>query len=215
MFEHLFPGERLSRFYRFLEGKEFENLSPFSKGTTSLIFRAKLREKEVIIKLARPDSPRRNLEREAKILRLLEGKDITPRFIEYGVFEGLEYIVREFAPGKPVLHADVEKWHLVEIVRKTALLDALRIDHGQIQGGKHIILGRDVWIIDFEKAGLRKPKNLTSALAMLFLNDNSISKRIRSKFGLDKEFMAAMRSAAAEYKRDGNAGRILSLLSGL
>ena len=213
MFEHLFPGERLERFYVFLGEKGFEALTPFSKGTTSLIFKGKMHERDVIIKLARPDSPRRNLFREAEIIRVLGGRGITPALIEYGVFEGLEYMIREFAPGEPVLYADVEKRHLIEIVKKTALLDAFGIDHGQIQGGKHIVIGEEVWIIDFEKAGFRKPKNLTSALAMLFLNENSISRRIRTKFGIGEEFLELLRGAAAEYKRTGDAGRIISLLS--
>lgn len=215
MFEHLFPGGRLQRFYRFLGERGFEALTPFSKGTTSLILKGKMHERDVIIKLARPDSPRRNLSREAEIIRMLEGRGITPPLIEYGTFEGLEYLIREFAPGEPVLYADVEKQHLIGIVRKTALLDALGIDHGQIQGGKHLIIGRDVWIIDFEKAGFRKPKNLTSAVAMLFLNSNLISRRIRAKFGLDEDFLELLRRAAAEYKRRGDAGGIISLLSGL
>ncbi len=215
MFEHLFPGERLQRFYKFLGEKGIENPFPFSKGTTSLIFRGKMRERDVIIKLTRPDSSRHNFAKEAEILRVLLGKDITPPLIEYGIFEGLEYLIREFAPGEPVLYADIEKWHLIEIVKKTALLDVMGIDHGQIQGGKHIILGKDVWIIDFEKAGFRKPKNLTSAVAMLFLNDGLISRRIREKFDLDVNFLHLIRTAVGEYKRDKNVKRILSLLSSL
>ncbi|WP_461865890.1 serine/threonine protein kinase [Thermococcus sp.] len=174
-----------------------------------------MHEENVIIKLARPDSPRYNLSREAEIIKVLEGRGITPALIEYGTFEGLDYLIRRFAPGEPILYADVEKQHLIEIVKKTALLDALGIDHGQIQGGKHIIIGKGVWIIDFEKAGFRKPKNLTSAIAMLFLNDNSISKRIITKFGLNSDFLSLIMEAAEEYKRSRNVEGILSLISSL
>ncbi|NJE85347.1 serine/threonine protein kinase [Thermococcus sp. CX2] len=215
MFDHLISEARLKRFYSFLKGCGYTEIRPFAKGTTSLIFTAELDEKSVIVKLERPDSPRRNLAREAEILKILEPYDVTPPLIEYGTFEGLEYLIREFAPGEMIFHADIEKRHLFEIVHKTALLDRLGIDHGQIQGGKHIIVGERVWLIDFEKAGLRKPKNLTSAMAMLFLSDNYISRRVRRKFGIDGVFLDELRYELGRYKKTGELSGVFRLLSRL
>ncbi|QDA30345.1 serine/threonine protein kinase [Thermococcus indicus] len=215
MFHHLISEAQLGRFYSRLKSLGFEEIRPYAKGTTSLIFCARLDEKNVIIKLQRPDSPRQNFAREAEIIRAVEPFRITPPLVAYGVFEGLEYLVREFAEGEIIFHADLEKRHIFEIVEKTALLDRLGLDHGQIQGGKHVIVGERVWLIDFEKSGWRKPKNLTSAMAMVFLNDNHISRRVREKFGVDRAFLEEMREEVRNYKRTGKLSGLLGLLSRL
>ena len=178
-----------------------------------MVFRGRMGEKEVMIKLQRPDSPRQNFAREAEVIRALEPFDVTPPLIAYGKFEDLHFLIREFAPGKTLLHASLEKRHLFEIVEKTALLDRLGLDHGQIQGGKHIIIGDRVWLIDFEKANWRKPKNLTSAMAMLFLNDNYISRRVHEKFDVGRGFLEDMKGELKEYKRTGKLSGLLGLLS--
>lgn len=216
MIEHLISKEKLGRFKKFMREKGIEELAFYSKGTTSLVFLGKVGGRKVIVKLEREDAPRKNFKLEAEILKLLEGHKITPELIDYGTFGGKEYLVREFAEGEPLLYADVEKHHLIEIAKKAHKLDVIGIDHGQIQGGKHIIIGKDVWIIDFEKASTRrKPKNLTSAMAMLFLNENVISKRIREKFEINDEFLVELKKALKEYKESKNAKRILTLLSSL
>ncbi|EHR79459.1 serine/threonine protein kinase [Thermococcus litoralis DSM 5473] len=213
--EHLITQKELEKFKELL-GKRGIKLEKFySKGTTSLVFTGNAEGKKVIIKLERPDSPRKNFKREAEILKFLEREEITPRLVDYGVFEGREFLVREFAEGEPLLYATPQKKHILQILEKTYRLDALGIDHGQIQGGKHIIINDTVWIIDFEKAGFRKPKNVTSAMAMIFLNDNIIAKRVREKFNLDTRFLNALREALREYKRTKNIEKIGELLSSL
>ena len=213
MFGHLIGDSLLRDFIRHLESVGVEVIGPYSKGTTGLIFLGELEGERVIVKLQRPDSPRRNLRREAELIRVLAPFGITPSLLTLGEFRGLDYLIREFAEGEMILRADVEKRHLFEIVEKTALLDRLGLDHGQVQGGKHIIIGERVYLIDFEKANWRKPKNLTSAMAMLFLSDNAVSRRVRKKFEIDGDFLSALRVELAEYKRNGKISRLLGLLS--
>ena len=213
--EHLIPEHIKNKLSRELSKMGIEDLQPHSKGTTSVVFLGKLGEKRVVVKLQRPDSPRNNFEREARILRAIEPFGISPPLIARGRIGNLSYLVREFAEGEPVLYADVEKRHLFGIAEKTALLDRLYLDHGQIQGGKHIILGDRVWIIDFEKAGWRKPNNLTSAMSMLFIGRNMVSERIYRKFGLGEDFREAMKNALRVYKREGKLSAVLNLLSTL
>jgi len=215
MLGYLISQEELDRFKDFLRERGIKLENFYSKGTTSLVFIGNTKGKKVIIKLERPDSPRKNFKREAEILKILEGKEITPRLVDYGVFEGKEFLVREFAEGEPLLYATPQKKHLLQILEKTYQLDVLGIDHGQIQGGKHIIIGDNVWIIDFEKAGFRKPKNVTSAMAMIFLNNNVIAKRVREKFHLDQNFLNSLREALREYKNTKNIEKLRKLLSAL
>ena len=214
-FENVLGSRKLERFLNHLGELGFEGVRPFSKGTTSLVFLGELNGKKVVVKLQRPDSPRNNFEKEAEILRAIEPFGITPPLLFTGAFEGLPYLVREFADGDPVLYADLEKRHLFGIAEKTALLDRLYLDHGQMQGGKHIIVGDDVYIIDFEKANWRKPNNLTSTFSMLFVGRNAISERLYKKFDLDEGFREEVKEALREYKRTGRLSRLLGLLSGL
>lgn len=219
MIGHLIDEKTLQRFYKHLKGIGILNVIPYSKGNTSLVFVGETeceKGEKVLIKLQRRDSSRKNLRREAEILELLRGRDITPELLSYGNFEGLDYLVRYFAEGEPILYADVGKGHLIGIAKKMHELDELGIDHGQIQGGKHILIGKRVWIIDFEKGSLRRrPRNLTAAMAMLFFNENQISRRIVEKFNLDMGFLSELKSAVKSYKRNRNPDEVFELLSNL
>jgi len=215
MFDHLIPERIRDNLFRELSGLGIEALQPYSKGTTSVVFLGRLGEKRVIVKLQRPDSPRDNFSREAGILEAIAPFGVSPPLIARGRIENLSYIVREFAEGEPILYAEVEKRHLFQIAEKTALLDRLYLDHGQIQGGKHIIIGDRVYIIDFEKANWRKPNNLTSAMAMLFIGKNAISRRLYERFNLDESFREAMKSALRLYKREGKLSAVLDVLATL
>ncbi|MBP1911370.1 serine/threonine protein kinase [Thermococcus stetteri] len=214
-FEHIISSKRLGDFLRHLAEEGVGGVEPLAKGTTSLVFTGVLGGRKVVIKLQRPDSPRSNFEKEAELTKIASTLGATPPIVGLGEFEGLPYLIREFAEGEPILFADVGKRHLFRIVEKTALLDRLGIDHGQIQGGKHLIIGEDVYLIDFEKAGFRKPNNLTSAMAMIFIGENAISKRVRERFGLDDGFREEMKDALRNYKRTGSLSRVLDLLSAL
>lgn len=216
MHNYLISQKELEKFKGFLEKRGIKLEKFYSKGTTSLIFLGKWRNKEVIIKLERLDTPRKNLQREANILRVLKGHEISPLLIDYGMFNNREFLVREFAIGEPLLYTTPEKDHLLQILEETYKLDLLGIDHGQIQGGKHIIIGDHVWIIDFEKASLRrKPKNVTTAMAMIFLNNNVISKRVREKFKINPMFLETLRKELKQYKETKNIEKIKELLCGL
>jgi len=208
-------GELLEDFKGEMRRIGIRAIEPLSKGTSSVVLLGELSGKKVVVKLQRPDSPRRNLFKEAEITGAIEPFGITPPPIHTGIFRGLEYLVRDFVEGEPILRARVRRRHVFEITLKTATLDRLRIDHGQIQGGKHVIIGNGAWIIDFEKANWRKPKNLTSAMSMLFLGKNAVSWRIRERFGVDRAFLEELRGELLNYKRGKGISGLLSLLSTL
>ncbi|ASJ16909.1 serine/threonine protein kinase [Thermococcus chitonophagus] len=195
-------------------GVELERF--LAKGTTSYVFLGTLGGKKVVVKYQRPDSPRKTLGREAKILEILQGKDITGDLVLYTKIERREVLVREYVEGELLINLTPRKEDILRIAEKAYALDTLGIDHGQIQGGKHIIIGKDVWIIDFEKASTqRRPKNLTSAMAMLFLSDNVISRRISKEYGITDEFRESLRLALREYKTSRNLKRVVEVLSTL
>ena len=215
MFDHLIPERIIKRLSCELSRVGITELYPYSKGTTSVVFLARTGCKRLVVKLQRVDSPRNNFRKEAELLRILTPYSIAPKLVTLGEIEGLPYIVRELAEGTPILYADVERKHVLEIAYKTATLDRLGLDHGQIQGGKHIIIGDSVWIIDFEKAGWRRPRNLTSAMAMMFLNENAISRRLREKFSIERTFLEELKGALRAYKRERKLSPVLDVLSAL
>jgi len=192
-------------------------LTFFSKGTTSLAFVGEMNGRKILVKLQRPDSPRINLQKEFKILRFLYPFRITPRPIRYGNFEGLDFIVRELAEGLEIRRAVdiITGRHVFLMMYKALTLDRLGIDHGQIQGGKHVIVGDDVWFIDFEKAGFRRTNNLTALLSMLFLGENEIAREMSKKFGLDDTFKNKLLEAAARYKRSGDFRDVFTVVGEL
>ncbi len=190
------------------------NLTFFSKGTTSLTFMAGLEGETVLLKLQRPDSPRANLMKEFHVTKFLSTFKLVPRPLAHGRFMGMEYLLREFAEGEELRRGlcKLNEGHIFEMVNKAWLLDRLGVDHGQIQGGKHVIVGDVVWFIDFEKASFRKPKNLSSLISMLFLGRNVISQSIYKKFGLDEAFRRDVLKAAKEYKSERKPEVVMRVL---
>ncbi|WP_372818603.1 serine/threonine protein kinase [Pyrococcus kukulkanii] len=185
-----------------------------AKGTTSYVFLGTFNEEKVVIKYQRPDTPRKTLGREAHILEILRGRNITGDLIFYTQIKGRELLVRKYVDGELLINTLPKKEDILKIAEKAYVLDILGIDHGQIQGGKHIIIGNDVWIIDFEKASTRrKPRNLTSAMAMLFLSNNVISRRISIKYGITGDFKEMLRSALREYKVSKDIKKVMEVLS--
>jgi len=190
-------------------------LSFLSKGTTSLVFAGRSSDgRSVLVKLQRPDSPRANLFKEFKLLEFLAPLRVAPRPIGYGRFSGLEFIVREIADGVEIRNAldIIEGAHVFSMAYKALTLDRLGLDHGQIQGGKHVIVGEDVWFIDFEKAGFRRSNNLTALLSMLFLGGNVISRTLSRRFGLDWRFRGELLRAVRIYKSSGNFRPVFDVL---
>ncbi|RLF92167.1 serine/threonine protein kinase [Thermococci archaeon] len=187
-----------------------------AKGTTSYIFLGIFNNERVIIKYQRPDTPRKTLKREARILEILKGRNITGDLVSYMQLGGRELLIRKYVDGEPLIKALPKKRDILKIAGKAYTLDILGIDHGQIQGGKHIIIGDDVWIIDFEKASTeRKPRNLTSAMAMLFLSNNVISRRISDEYRIMEDFRKMLRSALREYKVSKDIKKVMEVLSTL
>ncbi len=187
----------------------------FSKGTTSLVFTGKLESgRKVILKIQRPDSPRANLLREFRITSFLSTLKVSPRPLRYGVFNGLEFMIREFAEGIELRKAIkmVNGGHVLSMMFKALTMDRVGLDHGQIQGGKHIIVGDDVFIIDFEKADFRKPKNLTALISMLFLGNNSIATALSEKFDLNEEFRRRLIREIRTYKYSGDFRGVFELI---
>jgi putative serine/threonine protein kinase len=105
----------------------------------------------------------------------------------------------------------VNKAHIISFFNQCHQLDRLSLDHGQIQGGKHLIIGKKCWIIDFEKAGWRTPRNVSSLGSELFLKKTHFARTMCELFQVDRDVLL---TAFNRYKRDFNIDRILHVLRG-
>ncbi|MBU7030953.1 MAG: serine/threonine protein kinase [Theionarchaea archaeon] len=175
------------------------------KGWSSLVMYGKYHGREVAVKIQRRDSNRISLSREAIFLRLANAHRIGPTLL----FEGTSFLILEYITGNVIHEASVKKEHILSFFRQCHLLDNMGIDHGQIQGGKHLIIGRKCWIIDFEKAGWRIPRNVNSLGSEVFLKKTRFAQSMRALFRVDRTTLI---SAFNEYKKDFNMDRILETL---
>jgi putative serine/threonine protein kinase len=175
------------------------------KGWSSLVIHGIYHDIEVAVKIQRKDSNRKSLSREAAFLRTVNAHGIGPTLHH----EGASFLILEYIRGDIIHKAPVKKEHILSFFRQCHLLDTLGIDHGQIQGGKHLIIGEKCWIIDFEKAGWRTPRNVSSLGSEVFLKKTRFAERMRTLFRVDRNTLI---SAFNEYKKDFLIDRILESL---
>ena len=176
------------------------------KGWSSLVVYGTFNRKKVAVKIQRKDSHRISLAREASILRITNNYGIGPLLY----YEGKNFLILEYLEGTPIREFEVRKEHALSFLEQCHTLDLLKIDHGQIQGGKHLLIGKKCSIIDFEKAGFRTPRNVSSLVSELFLKETESAQRMRTQIHVDKEKVI---ESIKEYKKTRNITGIRSLVS--
>jgi putative serine/threonine protein kinase len=175
------------------------------KGWSSIVIYGVYKKKEVAVKIQRTDSNRISLGREASFLKIINTYGIGPTLY----YEGISFLILEYITGKPIRKASAKKGDILSFLEQCHRLDMLGIDHGQIQGGKHLIVGKKRWIIDFEKAGYRTPRNVSSLISEIFLKETENAHNMRSAFTINEpELIEAVR----EYKQDHDITPVLHAL---
>ncbi|UXM84072.1 protein kinase [Methanococcus aeolicus] len=104
---------------------------------------------------------------------------------------------------------NIDKRELLQIIRQTMKqclkLDLHKIDHTEIQGGKHIIINREnnnviVKLLDFDKAKKQnKPHNFTGAIS-LFYGKCYTSKKIKEILNIPEKDYVVVRELLKIYK---------------
>ena len=173
------------------------------KGWSSLVVYGIFHSKKVAVKIQRKDSHRSSLAREASILRIINSYGIGPLLY----VEGNNFLVLEYVDGDPIREASIGKEHILSFLEQCHQLDLLKIDHGQIQGGKHLLIGKKSWIIDFEKAGYRTPRNVTSFISELFLKRTVFAQRMSLDYGINQE---ELREITHNYKKNFDINDIVN-----
>lgn len=184
---------------RWLEENGFELLELISRGKSSGIWKVKKNGKLFALKIEHSRSSRtRMLERECYNLRMANEINVGPKLETFDSNAGI--IVMQFIDGIPfgkwLMNCDDEKKMqsvLEDLLEQAGKLDSLQLDHGQLGGKLANILvdkSENVWMVDFEKAGLgRKPHNVSKLYAVLFKSNRLEKKHLLGVLG-KKDFDA-------------------------
>ena len=154
------------------------------------------------VKIPRLDTPKITIPHEGKILEKTNSFGVGPKVYEYSE----AHMVMEYVDGEMLkdciddLTPEEVLFVIEETLRQCLRLDLHKIDHTEIQGGKHIMVSKKgIYIIDFDKAREHSPKNFTSAMSLLF-GENYISKKIMHLLNLSEEKIKLFRKYAKNYK---------------
>lgn len=201
---------------RFLELKdrfEKENcLQYFSKGQRSVVYRANLENKEVIIKVEKQDSGAINrISNEISWLKILNKQEIGPELVSYGK----DFLIEKFIQG--VLFRD---WiaeagreeavnMIIKILEQCRKLDELQVSKEEMHHPfKHIIISDEKPVmIDFERCHKTpRPKNVTQFFQ--YLASEKISEILSEKCIMIKDATQELKN----YKNDYSEENFLKLL---
>ena len=144
------------------------------KGHRGIVFKGLMSDKLVAIKVPRLGA-KNTIYHEGCILKEINKFGIAPMVYNFSE----DFLIMEFADGiilkEYINQNDIDKkellWIIEETLRQCLRLDLHNIDHTEIQGGKHVIINKDInkiYIIDFDKARKRRPHNFTSAMSLFF-----------------------------------------------
>lgn len=165
-----------------LERRGIHNITYADKGRRGVVYTGHKGRKKVAIKLANPKSKAKNtIKHEAKILKKLNRYGIGPRFIT----AENEFLVREWAEGDMILDyiANNKKPAIKKMLRELFLICAQLDQHHIVKEEmhhpwKHVIIGKKVYLIDFERARVVKThKNGTQFLQMVRSLKSTLAKK--------------------------------------
>jgi HemK-related putative methylase len=211
-FERLFVYKIVkSNLLKELEKKKISSIRYFSKGKRGIIFTGSYKKKKIAIKAKHPKTQAQGrIENEAKVLNLLNKYKIGPRFIK----KGKDYLIYDFVEGDfikdwlPKANKFAIRKVLKEVLVQCDKLDRLKLNKEEMHRPfKHIIIGKCITMIDFERTHKAKsPKNVTQFLQYIRNNKNLLNKK-----GLDIR-RAKILDVSKKYKFDSDLDYVLKEL---
>ena len=164
------------------------NIHVLGKGYVGVVVLAKLRKKDVALKIRRIDSSRSEMKSEAKLLKIANKVNVGPKLVD----SSKNFIIMEYLDGQKItdwvreLKGRGSAAKLKSVVRQVLedcyTLDTIHLDHGELSYiHKHVIVGKFPCIIDFESGSTnRRTSNVTSATQSIFIGSalSSIVKNI-------------------------------------
>jgi putative serine/threonine protein kinase len=188
------------------------------KGYVGIVVLGKIGRKKIAIKIRRNDSPRKNLKREAVLLKIINKHKIGPKLVA----SSKNFLVMEYLDGEKIgdwvdsLKKKGNSPQLKTVIKKILedcySLDRIGLDHGELSNlSKHVIVGKKITVIDFESSSTdRKVSNVTSATQALCIG-SGISKIIGRIYKIPKK--QKMITVLRRYKQEGTRESFENLLS--
>ena len=186
-------------------------ISILGKGYVGIVVLGKIGRKKVAVKIRRNDSPRKNLKREAELLKITNQSNVGPKLVGFSK----NFLVMEYLEGEKIgdwvasLKKRGSSSQLKTIIKKILedcyKLDRIGLDHGELSNiVKHVIVGNKTTIIDFESSSVdRRVSNVTSA-TQAFCIGSGISKIIGCicKIPKKEKMIVVLRRYKQEQTRD-------------
>jgi len=161
------------------------NLAILGKGYVGVVVLAKKNNKLVALKIRRTDSQRKEMKKEASLLKLVNSVNVGPRML----VASKNFLVMEYLEGikisewvdllKGIGSAKKLKSTIRKILEDCFRLDQLGFDHGELSNiSKHVIVGKKKsTLIDFESSSTkRRPSNVTSITQAFFIGSGIAKK---------------------------------------
>jgi len=193
-------------------------ISILGKGYVGVVVLGKIGRKKVAVKIRRNDSPRKNLIKEAELLKIINKHKIGPKLVAFSK----NFLVMEYLDGEKIgdwvdgLKKNEKSSQLKPIIKKVLedcySLDRIDLDHGELSNlSKHVIVGKKTTIIDFESSSMdRKVSNVTSA-TQAFCIGSRISKIVGRVYKIPKK--QKMITVLRRYKHEGTRESFENLLA--
>jgi len=190
-------------------------LNILGKGCVSVVVKAVLGNRTVALKIRRLDADRESMEREANFLNIANSVDVGPKLVAMSK----NFLMMELAHGEKMvdwIKHDLEDQQIRSVARQVLeqcfRLDGIGLDHGELSNlNKHVIVGENVTIIDFESASTgRRVANVTAATQCLFVG-SAIARTVRRVLKIDStdEIIHSLK----KYKNDVGKENFESLVS--
>nr|AIF10251.1 putative serine/threonine protein kinase [uncultured marine thaumarchaeote KM3_44_G08]AIF16644.1 putative serine/threonine protein kinase [uncultured marine thaumarchaeote KM3_74_F11] len=190
---------------------QFGTIDILGKGYAGIVVLGKIGRKKVAVKIRRNDSPRKNLKKEAELLKITNRSNVGPKLVDFSK----NFLVMEYLDGKKIgdwiagLKKKGSSSQLKSVIKKILedcySLDRVGLDHGELSNiAKHVIVDSKTTIIDFESSSLdRRVSNVTSATQAFYIG-SGISKMVGRIYKIPKKekMIAVLRRYKQEQTKD-------------
>ncbi len=177
---------RKSLILRRLEKLKIEKAKYFAHGKRGVVFSGLYKDKKVGIKTKRAESEAKGrIANETGFLKIVNRRGIGPKYL----FTKKNILVYEFVEGikikdwLPKAKKTEIRRVFKNVLKQCFVLDQLKINKEEMHSPlKHVLLGKKVTLIDFERAHETKaPKNVTQFLQFIMVTGALFKKKKKAK----------------------------------
>ena len=197
---------------------ELEGLKILGKGYVGVVVLAKIKNNVFAVKIRRIDAPRKRMQDEARFQKIANDVNVGPKLIQ----ASKNFLVMEYIKGEKIINwakktetKSPEIRHVINnVLRDCFLLDHAGLDHGELSTiDKHVIVNKNITIIDFESSSIkRKASNVSAAVQAIFIG-TGLAKIIKKKIRVPEK--TSIINVIRKYKKNPTEENFLDITSEL